>query len=81
MVHPGPGLEITWSGMVKEPPNSGWTRATIQAYAREGWEQTQATAPRQITLVSALWIPRRGVYLGSIPHAVASADKEHIEIA
>jgi hypothetical protein len=81
MVHPEKSLELTWSGVVKEPANSGWTRATIQAYAEEGWQQTQATTPRQVTLVSALWIPGRGVYLGSIPHALAMADKEHVEIA
>jgi hypothetical protein len=81
MVHPQKSLELTWSGVVKEPANSGWTRATIQEYAAEGWQQTQAATTRQVTLVSALWIPGRGVYLGSIPHALAMADKEHVEFA
>jgi hypothetical protein len=81
MVHPQRSLELTWSAVVKEPANSGWTKATIKAYAEEGWRQTQATSPRQITLVSALWIPGTGVYLESIPHALARADKEHVEIA
>ena len=82
MVQPS-GLGITWNGFLAEPTNSEWTKETIRGYAKEGWEQTQNTGQQDWTLVAALWVPRNGVYLGSIPHARPGAfeDDEHVEIA
>jgi hypothetical protein len=74
------GLESTWAGVVKEPLNSGWTKTTIKEYAYEGWQQTQNECSG-VTIVAALWIRGKGVYLGSIPHAYSAVDKEHVETA
>lgn len=53
---------------IVEPPNSGWKRSDMHRLAREGYEQVAAATQQPNNLVAALWIPGRGVYLGSIPH-------------
>ncbi|KAH7396095.1 hypothetical protein BKA66DRAFT_596608 [Pyrenochaeta sp. MPI-SDFR-AT-0127] len=57
----------TWSGFVKEPANSGWTEDTIDEYAVLAWRETQSTARKEPTIVAALWVRGKGVYLGSVP--------------
>ncbi|KAF2175415.1 hypothetical protein K469DRAFT_683960 [Zopfia rhizophila CBS 207.26] len=63
-----PGWGATWDGHIQEPSNSGWTKATIQGFAYQGYLQVMAEAPNAVTMVSALWIPGQGVWLGTIVH-------------
>jgi hypothetical protein len=53
---------------IAEPANLGWKRNDMYRLAREGYEQVVAATQQPNNLVAALWIPERGVYLGSIPH-------------
>jgi hypothetical protein len=68
MAPAGNQWESTYVDEVGEPPNSGWTRADIRAVAKAGYEQVVAATGQPNTIVAALYIPGRGVYLGSIPH-------------
>ncbi|KAF2675686.1 hypothetical protein K458DRAFT_471206 [Lentithecium fluviatile CBS 122367] len=70
------GWGTTWTGYVKEPPLPipAWTRNTIRAYAKEGYEMIMASGnANEVTIVSAVWSPGRGVWLGSIPHGAGAA--------
>jgi hypothetical protein len=73
-----PGLEWTWAGVIKEPQGAGWTTNTAKEYAYEAWQQTQQERSH-VTMVAALWVRGKGIYLGSIPHAYNPDEKEDVE--
>ncbi|KAF2818933.1 hypothetical protein CC86DRAFT_388621 [Ophiobolus disseminans] len=76
----GQTLGTTWSGSVKEPANSGWTEDTIDEYAVSAWKQTQSGSNPLPILVAALWVPRVGVYLGTVPHGTPSGSSMSTQV-
>jgi len=64
------GWGDTWVGFVPEPQEQPtWNKQTINDYAQEGHEQVmQRSDGIPVTIVSALWIRGKGVWVASIPH-------------
>ncbi|KAF2820795.1 hypothetical protein CC86DRAFT_427631 [Ophiobolus disseminans] len=76
----GQELGTTWSGFLKEPANSEWTEDTIDEYAVSAWKQTQSGSNPLPILVAALWVPRVGVYLGTVPHGTPSGSSMSAQV-
>jgi hypothetical protein len=62
------GWGNTWVAYIQEPSdaNPPWTTGTIRGFARDGYHQIESMQP--ITIVTALWFPGIGVWIGTIPH-------------
>lgn len=59
------GWDDTWIGFVRE--ETGWTADTIKGFAQYAYADMMAQGANPYTVVSALWIPGKGCYLGSLP--------------
>jgi hypothetical protein len=55
----------TWYGRV--PEEAGWTTDTIKGFAQYAYDDMMARGASPFTVVSALCIPGRSCYLGSLP--------------
>ena len=60
-----PNLGDTWHSF--EPEQAGWTPDTIKGFARYAYANMVAQGASPWTVVSALWIPGKGCYIGSLP--------------
>ena len=71
-----PAWGNTWFGYVAEPANSGWTTATIVEMAAKAWHaRTQhSQAVNKVLMIAALWVPREGVWLGSVVQGPGNAE-------
>jgi hypothetical protein len=58
----------TYVDQQTQPPGSTWARSDIRQLAKAGYEQVVAATGQANNMVAALFVPERGVYLGSIPH-------------
>ena len=57
----------TWFGSILFENEEEWTADTIKDFAARGYRDIIAKGGDTTTVVSALWIPGKGCYLGSIP--------------
>jgi hypothetical protein len=59
-----PNWGDTWFGYVQEPPQSGWTSATIRAMTQQAYSSRVFYHPDKF-VVAAVWEPGVGVWFGS----------------
>jgi hypothetical protein len=60
----------TWRGLVEEKPGSQWDDNTHEMIVYTAWKKTQSGKNPPPVLVAGLWVPKEGVFMGSIPHGV-----------
>jgi hypothetical protein len=64
----GQSLGTTWNGFVTEPTNSEWDNDLSEIVVYKAWEETQSGPNPPPVMVAGLWVPGKGIYLGSVPH-------------
>jgi hypothetical protein len=62
----------TWFGFVEEGPGSNWDEDTHYNIVQAAWKKTQSGSNPPPVLVAGLWVPKEGVFMGSIPHGMVN---------